>query len=252
MSCVVKVTCLAGGVSVFRTEITISDLLHRLDRTKQDNKAILLFISVGNVAENKEPKAPGFMAMFCNGKRCGQDGAKHPTNTSHNETQSTVVKAVGDQSVQAVSQPVTGQPLQADINQIGQVEAPLSEAPHPAPLPVSIDYWQQYEYMMECAKQAEKDDQLATIPINDEEVQEKEGNQSEDFSSIYGPSIITFPLGKDEGQTRWNKDEAAAVNMSVWMRRWRLVLRVVFQAFFGMLVVSVLMVVLEPWLPVIS
>ena len=59
----VKVTCMAGGVPVFKTRIAMSDLLQGLERTK----GVLFFSLVVRLLQNTEPKAYAFVALFCNG-----------------------------------------------------------------------------------------------------------------------------------------------------------------------------------------
>ena len=100
----VKITCLAAGIPAFRTELTVSDLLHLLERTRQDNRGYLFFsLVVGAVGNIFQPKAPGFVALFCNGQRCGDERAERPVDSSGQEKDDQEQQAGNDGERQEVA-----------------------------------------------------------------------------------------------------------------------------------------------------
>ena len=72
----VRVKVLAGKVSVFRTEMSLADLLARLKYTERGGKAVLSFSLAGTGAQEH-----AFTVMFCNGKRLVNGGTVHHTVT---------------------------------------------------------------------------------------------------------------------------------------------------------------------------
>ena len=73
----VKVNCLAGGVSVFKTEMTLVNFRSRLKYIEVGGKALLSFSLAGRRLEGSGAVGHAFTALFCNGKWFG-DGSARP------------------------------------------------------------------------------------------------------------------------------------------------------------------------------
>ena len=82
-STAVRVSCLSGGVPVYRTEVKLADLLQRLSLTTRGKEAVLFFSLSGGEMEGGKEDTHTYTALFCNGKRCGDGGAATPADTPH-------------------------------------------------------------------------------------------------------------------------------------------------------------------------
>lgn len=74
----VRVCCLAGGISVFRAEMRMADLLEMFKYTEERDKAVLLFSLAGGRLEGTGKEGHAFTVMFCNGKRFANGGTAQP------------------------------------------------------------------------------------------------------------------------------------------------------------------------------
>ena len=73
----VRVTCMAAGVAVFNTEMTLAKFLARLQHTQAGGEGVLSFSFRGRRLEGGGAVGYAFTAMFINGKWFGDGSAQH-------------------------------------------------------------------------------------------------------------------------------------------------------------------------------